>query len=61
MVTYAVSGPPDVATLAYQDNYMETIYLQNCGTYQVTFDPPLTFLTLAKTGATGPAGNQYFD
>ena len=62
MVTKAVSGPADVAALEYQQNYMEQIYEQNCGTYTVKLSPTYSFLTIAKTGATAGANSlTYFD
>ncbi len=47
MITKAVSGPADDANLAYQENYMEKVYEQNCGTYSVTLSPTYSFLTIA--------------
>ena len=46
MVTKAVSGPADIASLVYQENYMEYVYEQDCGTYTVTLSPTYTFLNL---------------
>lgn len=61
MVTKAVSGPIDVANLVYQENYMESIYEQDCGTYTVTLSPDYTFLALAQSGARGPSNQLYWD
>ena len=62
MTTRAVSGPPDVASLDYQENYMEKVYEQNCGTYSVTLSPTYSFLTIAQTGATSATNNLlYYD
>ena len=46
MDTKAVSGPADVASLVYQENYMEFIYGQDCGSYTVTLSPTYSFLLL---------------
>jgi len=42
---------------------MEAVYTQNCGTYTIELSPPLTFLTILKTGANKtPISNvSYFD
>ena len=62
LVTKTVSGPADITTLTYQENYIEGIYKQNCGTYTVTLSPAYSFLSLTKTGATGGPNNQpYWD
>ena len=62
MSTMAVSGPSDVATLDYQENYMEYVYNQDCGSYTVTMTPNLGLLTLRQTGATGGSnGHTFYD
>ena len=40
---------------------MESIYGQDCGSYTVTLSPDYSFLTMEKTGSTGPNGHPYWD
>ena len=62
MSTVAITGPDDVQTLGYQENYMEFTYSQNCGTYSIEFSPDYSFLQLAQTGSTsGPNNLAYWD
>ena len=51
MSIQAVVGAPVDQSLAYQENYMETIYGQNCGSYGITFTPDLALLGLTVSGA----------
>ena len=60
MSTEAVLGPDDISNLVYQENYVESVYSQDCGTYTTTLSPSYPFLTIESTGATGGPNNHGF-
>ena len=49
-------------TLAYQTNYMEAVYGQNCGSYSVRVTPTLPFFSMSSSGNIRDSnGNEYQD
>ena len=62
MSIQAVVGVPVDQSLTYQENYMETIYGQDCGSYSITFTPELALLGLTVSGAgLSPLGVPFID
>lgn len=62
MTIQAVIGAPEEQDLPYQDNYMEFIYGQDCGDYQISFTPPLALLGLSSKGVLlSPQGQPFID
>ena len=51
MEVYAVSSPKQTKALAYQNNYIELVYGQNCGSYTLRVEPtdPACDLAVAIT------------
>ena len=66
MEIYCVSDYIQTKTVDYQNNYIELLYGQNCGTYSLTLEPtdPTCDLTAAltfdsSTGSGGPNALSY--
>ena len=58
----AVIGPTQVQTLEYQKNYMEDVYLQDCGGYGVRYYPDYPFFKFSSTGNNKDSyGDPYVD
>ena len=48
--------------MPYQNNYMEFIYGQDCGEYDITFTPPLDLLAMSSLGISlSPQGQPFID
>ena len=60
MTIEAVNGATQVQNLAYQGNYMEYTYNQDCGAYSVTLAPTLSFLAVSSSGSTGGFNSHVF-
>ena len=62
MTIEAVSGPTQTQTLQYQKNYMEDVYLQDCGGYGVRYYPEYPFFSFRASGSGQDArGDPYPD
>ena len=46
----AVVGSAETQTLPFQENYIGQIYLQDCGHYEVKYEPTYPFFTFSMTG-----------
>lgn len=47
MAIEAVVGEKQTQPLAYQENYIESVYNQNCGSYDIDYEPKLPFFRLS--------------
>ena len=61
MAIEAVVGEKQTQPLAYQENYIESVYNQNCGSYDIDYEPKLPFFRLSQSGTTDPRNNRYTD
>lgn len=59
----AVIGTPTSQDLPYQNNYMEFIYGQDCGDYEITFTPDISNILILETSGNSisPHGTPFID
>ena len=57
----AVFGATQTETLIYRQNYIESVYNQDCGAYSIDYDPKLPFFEFSESGATDIRGKMYTD
>lgn len=57
----AVVGPTQTQTLKYQENYMNSVYGQDCGSYSIDYYPKYPFFSFSKAGSVDYAGRPYTD
>ena len=48
----AVIGADKIQTLPFMPNYINSIYKQDCGNYEVTITPSYPFFQFSKGGST---------
>ena len=58
MTIEAIVGPTQTQTVQYQKNYMEDVYLQDCGTYGIRYYPTYPFFSFSTSGS---STNQHGD
>ena len=57
----AVIGADQIQTLAFMPNYINSIYKQDCGNYEVIYSPVYPFFSFSKNGSTDEKGRAYHD